>query len=187
MIAIVASTGGPNAIRRVLSNLPPQVGAPILIVQHIAAGFAAGFAQWLHDVTGRVVRMAVDHERVDADVAYVAPDDRHLGITRDRRIALSAGPPIGGFRPSGTHLFASLAEACGSHAVGVMLTGMGRDGVEGLRKLAEVGGHVIVQDEATSDIYGMPAAAFAAGVVTHTTPLDAIGPRIVELLAAGKP
>ena len=182
VVGLVSSTGGPNALRTVLSALPPGFAPPILVVQHIATGFAQGLAEWLSTTTKRVVRLASHGERLVDNVVFVAPDDRHLEIDRDR-LVVSASPPVDGFRPSGTRLFSSLAAGFGPRAIGVIMTGMGRDGVAGLLEMRDAGSAVLAQDEASCDIFGMPGAALEAGAVSTTTPLVDIPTRLVELVA----
>ena len=186
VLGIAASTGGPNAVRKVLAGLPADFDVPILVVQHIASGFAAGLASWLHDATGRPVSLARDGEPVERGVCYIAPDDQHLGISADGKIALSSSAPVDGFRPSGSFLFSSLARHVGSSAIGVMLTGMGSDGVVGLQELKDRGGNVIVQDEKTSDVFGMPGAALRAGLASAGTPLEGISASVVAVIAQRK-
>ena len=128
------------------------------------------------------VKAAEQREPLRAGVAYVAPEGLHLGVTGDGRILLSETAPIGGFRPSATHLFDSVGQAYRQDAVGVILTGMGEDGVEGLRSFRQRGGHVIAQDEESCVVFGMPGAAVRAGVVDLTLPLDQIGRAIGHLL-----
>lgn len=181
-VALVASTGGPNALRSVLTALPPDFAPPIMIVQHIAAGFAEGLAEWLTSTTGRTVKLASDGERFVNTLAYVAPDDRHLEVSRDR-LVVTATPPVEGFRPSGTRLFSSIAAAFGPRAIGVIMTGMGHDGVAGLLEMRDAGATTLAQDEASCDIFGMPGAAVTAGAVTGTTPLSDIPARLVALVA----
>jgi two-component system, chemotaxis family, protein-glutamate methylesterase/glutaminase len=177
-VAICASTGGPAALRTLLAGLPATFPAPILIVQHIALGFAEGFARWLDEATPLAVRVATDSAPVGPGTVLVAPDNAHLGLRGAGRALVESGPPIGGLRPSGTFLFESVSRVHGAAAVGVILTGMGRDGVDGLRVLRAAGGWVIAQDEATSDIFGMPAAAITAGLVDVVAPLAAVGDRV---------
>ncbi len=179
VVGIAASTGGPNALRKVLADLPAEFDLPILVVQHIASGFAEGLATWLSSATGRSVVLARQGDALLPGVCYVAPDDKHLGVSGGK-VALSEGPPVEGFRPSATFLFGSLARSVGASAIGVILTGMGADGVAGLRDLKDHGGSVIVQDEATSDVWGMPGAALRAGLATSGTALDEIAGRIVR-------
>jgi two-component system, chemotaxis family, protein-glutamate methylesterase/glutaminase len=177
VIGIVASTGGPNAVRTVLEGLPAAFVTPVLIVQHIAPGFAEGFAEWLRDTSKRDVRIAQHGAQLEDGVVHVAGDDRHLEVSSNR-IVVSDAAPLDGFRPSGSKLLWSLALSYGARAVGVILTGMGNDGVAGLRAVREAGGACYAQDEASSDVFGMPGAAVAAGVVTETTPLAEIADRL---------
>ncbi len=185
IIGIVASTGGPIALRTVFKGLPAKCTAPILIVQHIAAGFASAFAEWLASVSRRKVRVAVDQERVSEGVVYVAPDDRHLTVVGGA-IALVAGEPRDGARPSGTLLLASLAKCYGARAVGVLLSGKGSDGVVGLKEIHDAGGTSFVQDEASCTTFETPRAALEAGAVGKTTLLAEIPKRLASLVA-GRP
>jgi two-component system chemotaxis response regulator CheB len=182
ILAIVASTGGPAALARVLSGLSPDFDAPILVVQHIAAGFVDGLAAWLNTTTSLTVRVAHDGEILQPRTVYLAPDGAHLGVKTQSTIALQRTPPIDGFRPSGTALFASVAAVFGDAAVAVLLTGMGEDGVAGLRQVQSAGGCAIAQDEATSVVFGMPGAAVAAGVVDVTLPVDEIASHVEALM-----
>lgn len=179
VIGLVASTGGPNALRCILEGLPPTFTTPILIVQHIAAGFAEGFAEWLASTTKRTVKIAKHGEPLADGRVYVAPDDRHLELGGGV-IAVTDASPVEGFRPSGTQLFRSLATQFGARAIGVILTGMGHDGVAGLRALRDAGGTVYAQDEASCDVFGMPGAALRDAVVEHGTPLTAIAARLAR-------
>jgi two-component system chemotaxis response regulator CheB len=185
VIAVVASTGGPAALEQILHNLPRDLGVPILVVQHMAPGFIVGAAAWLTAACARPVAIAREGELPRPDTVYLAPDGHHLGIYPDGRLHLSTEPPVDGFRPSGTHLFRSVARAYGSGAVGVILTGMGEDGVDGLRMLRDLGGYVIAQDEATSVVFGMPGATVAAGLADRVLPLMLIGAAMVEATTPG--
>jgi two-component system chemotaxis response regulator CheB len=186
LIAIAGSTGGPAALHRILGDLPGDFPLPLVVVQHIANGFVAGLTEWLRSSCDLRVKVAEDGESLAARTAYIASDDRHLGVGLDRTVRLSADDPINGFRPSATHLFATAARAYGPAVVAVVLTGMGSDGVDGLRAVKEAGGKVIAQNEATSVIYGMPREAVAAGVVDVELPINEIGPRLAALVAGGK-
>lgn len=181
-IGIAASTGGPAAYHKILSGLDADYPIPILIVQHIAHGFGDGFARWLANACTVRVKIAERGETLRPATVYVAPDDLHLGVTANGRVELSSEKPRSGFRPSASYLFESLAEALGAQAAGVILTGMGSDGVDGLSILKRCGGRVIAQDEGTSDIYGMPAAAAKAGIVDIVASLSDI-PGHLERLA----
>lgn len=185
LIAIAASTGGPPALRRLLIDLPRTMPVPILIVQHIARDFTAGFAEWLAGSCALPVRVASNGERLAAGVVYVAPDDAHLGVTNDGRVALSYEPPIAGFRPSATHLFESAGRAYGPRLLAVVLTGMGSDGAAGLETARGAGSYVIAQNEATSVVYGMAAEAVRRGAVDVELPMERIAERIIELVGGG--
>ncbi len=185
VIAVAASTGGPAALRALLLGLPSRIGVPIVIVQHIARDFTVGFARWLGDGLPLPVRLAYNGEPMQPGVVYVAPDDVHTGVSSDRRLSFSHEPPIDGFRPSATHLFTSVARNFGADALGVVLTGMGSDGAQGLVELRRAGGYVIGQDEATSIVYGMAQEAARAGAVDELLPLERIAGRIVELVREG--
>ena len=183
IVAIVASTGGPSALARILSSLSADFEPPILVVQHISTGFVGGLAAWLNTISPLPVRVAQDGEPLRAKTVYVAPDNSHLGVRNQSEIALLPTSPVEGFRPSGTALFESVSRAFGNAMVAVMLTGMGSDGVAGLRAVRTAGGRIIAQDEATSVVFGMPAAAIAAGLADSTLPLDVIASRLEELAA----
>jgi len=182
VVGIVASTGGPAALHEILSRLPRDFPLPVLVVQHIAIGFAEGLASWLDGASPLTVKVAEEGERLRGGTVYVAPDNRHLGASGDGRVILSDAPPVGGFRPSGTFLFESLARSFGPAAVGLVLTGMGRDGADGLRTLRNAGGTVVAQDEATCDVFGMPAAAIATGGADYVLPVQAIAAQLTKLL-----
>lgn len=180
VVAIAASTGGPPALRTILDSLPPDFPAPILIVQHIARDFSVGFAEWLGG-SGRLRARLPEHgERLLAGTIYIAPDDRHLGVGRDGCVTLSQDPPIGGFRPSATYLFASAGRAYGPRAMAVILTGMGSDGADGLEVAHAAGTFVVAQDEASSVVFGMNSAAIHRGLADCVLPLERIAPVIME-------
>ncbi|MFE8603121.1 chemotaxis-specific protein-glutamate methyltransferase CheB [Archangium violaceum] len=181
LLTIAASTGGPAALHRILSELPADFPLPILVVQHIALGFAKGLATWLDSVCKLEVKVAEDGETLRPGVVYIAPDDRHLGVRADRRVEVSNAAPVGGFRPSGTWMFRSATQVFGTSLAAVVLTGMGQDGLEGLREVHEAGGWVMAQDEATSVVYGMPGVAVAAGLAHEVLPLSDFSRRFRQL------
>jgi two-component system chemotaxis response regulator CheB len=193
VVAIATSTGGPAALQCVLSELPATYPLPILVVQHITPGFIGGLATWLTGACPLRVKVAQQGEPLTPRTVYLAPDDLHLGVA-DRAgaggvgapaVALSGTPPIGGFRPSGTYLFESVARAYGPSALALILTGMGDDGVVGLRAIRNGGGQVIAQDQASSIVFGMPGAAIAAGLALLVLPLESIAARLIALAGAG--
>ena len=180
IIAIAASTGGPAALAQLVAALPPDLPVPLLAVQHNTRGFMPALAGWLNGAGNLRVRIASHGDPLEPGVLALAPDDHHLGVGRQRRIALDAGAPIGAFRPSATFLFESVARSHGPQALGVVLTGMGADGVDGLRRLRDAGGRVFAQDEASSVVFGMPRAALAAGVVNEVVGLADLPKRLCE-------
>jgi two-component system chemotaxis response regulator CheB len=182
LVAIATSTGGPAALQRVLSDLPGDFPAPILVVQHITRGFTTGLADWLNKMSSLHVKVAREEEQLAPHTVYLAPDDKHLGVANRSTITLSGAAPVGGFRPSGTFLFESAACAFGAGTVALILTGMGEDGVTGLRSVRQAGGYIIAQDEKSSIIFGMPGAAIAAGLADAVLPLDSLAAQLVELV-----
>jgi len=182
MVAIAASTGGPPAIQQVLANLPTDFPLPILVVQHIAKGFTDGFASWLDSTVALPVTMAQAGVPLSAGQVYIAPEEGHLGVSRSRTIEVSDSAAISGFRPSATYLFNSVAGVYRDAVLAVIMTGMGSDGVDGLRVVKQCGGTVIAQDQATSVVFGMPGAALRAEVVDDTVGLDQIAAKIQQFM-----
>lgn len=188
-IAIAASTGGPRALAEVVPALPADTDAAILIVQHMPKGFTRSLAQRLDALSAIHVSEAQHGEIVEPNRGYLAPGGLHMRVVRagdEVRIALDDSPTIHGVRPAADPLFRSVAAAFGAKGVGAVLTGMGRDGAQGLLAIRDVGGRGIVQDEATSTIYGMPQAALAVAGADRVLPLGQIGAGIVELLGGPK-
>jgi two-component system chemotaxis response regulator CheB len=182
VVALATSTGGPAALHQLLSSLPGDFPVPLLVVQHITRGFTAGLADWLNKVSPLHVKVAAEGDPLAPHTVFLAPDDRHLGVTGRGTVSLSSAPPVGGFRPAGTFLFEATARVFGAATVAVILTGMGEDGVEGLKAVRAAGGRILAQDEKTSVIFGMPGAAVAAGLADAVLPLDAIAARLSELV-----
>jgi two-component system chemotaxis response regulator CheB len=180
MLGIVTSTGGPSALVELLGGLGSEYPLPILLVQHITSSFLEGFASWLESACPFSVVIVRNRVVPAPGTVYVAMQDRHLRIERGG-LQVDAGDPICAQRPSGTMLFESMARTFGSGALGVLLTGMGEDGAEGLLQIRNRGGHTIAEDESTAVVYGMPAAAVRLGAVCESLPLPAIAPRILEL------
>ncbi|MBM6583162.1 chemotaxis-specific protein-glutamate methyltransferase CheB [Microvirga sp. BT689] len=181
IMGIAASTGGPPALARVLSALPRDFPLPILLVQHMGAAFMEGFASWLNGLVPLEVRLAQDREIPTPGRVYVAPGDRHLLLSPAGTLTMSAEPPFGNQRPSATLLFQSMARSAGRRSLGVILTGMGEDGAQGLVEMRQAGGYAVAEDESTAVVYGMPAAAVRLGGVSVSLPLDLIAPRILRL------
>jgi two-component system chemotaxis response regulator CheB len=182
VVALAASTGGPAAILRVLSGLA-DLRAPILLVQHIHDDFIGGFVSSTGRVSPLPVRAARDGEPLLPGVVYVAPSGHHLRMDARRKVSLTSGP-AGLHRPSADELFRSVAAHAGHRGIGVLLTGMGVDGARGLLELRRAGGHTIAQDEASSVIYGMPAAAAKLNAAIEILPLEAIGAAVLRASGA---
>jgi len=182
LIAIGASTGGPQVIAEILRDLPDDLGVPILVVQHIAPGFTTGLADWLAQGTRLAVKMAEAGEATRSGTVYLAPNGFQMGIATEGRIRLTKEPAEDGFFPSASYLFQSVAEAYGRSAIGILLTGMGRDGAKGLLRLREAGGVTIAQDEETSVIFGMPQEAIRQGAVEHVLSPEQIVGAICSLV-----
>lgn len=182
VVGIAASLGGPRALAILLKGLPRDLGAPICIVQHISDGFVEGLAGWLASESGMPVHEAVDGETLSPGLVHVAPSGAHLTVAPGDRVALDESPAFDGFRPSATRMFLSLAEHCGRRTIGVVLTGMGRDGAEGLKAVRDAGGRTLAQDEATSTVYGMPRAAVEAGAAERVVPIDEMATVVVGLV-----
>jgi two-component system chemotaxis response regulator CheB len=159
MIGVGSSTGGPGVLATILGPLPADFPIPILIVQHITKGFATGLAEWLNTGTALQVGLAGHGDRPKAGTVSLAPDDYHLKVNAQGIVELSKEAPYRGLRPSANFLFRSLAQAYGPRAVGVVLTGMGDDGAEGMEVLHRAGGLTVAQDEASCVVYGMPQEA----------------------------
>ena len=184
ILAIGASTGGPKAVMSIMKGLPSDFKATIFIVQHIANGFARGFAQWLDRESGQRVRLAVDDEGYGTGGALVAPNDCHMVIEKGK-IRLVQTEPVNSCRPSIDVFFNSLADEEGGRVVGVLLTGMGRDGAQGLRHIKDKGGLTLAQDEQSCVVFGMPKAAIALNAAEEILPLLNMPEAITKIFAAG--
>ena len=178
VVGVGASTGGPAAIFHFLEYLPPTLDIPVLVVQHIARGFMDGLAAWLAGATPLPVNIAEDGEPLRGGHIYLAPDHRHLCV-RDGKVHLSSAPRDSGFKPAANVLFGSLADSYGAAAAAVILSGMGHDGVEGARTLREAGGLVLAQDD-TSVVFGMPRAVAAAGLAHYIGPVSALAEQVAR-------
>jgi two-component system chemotaxis response regulator CheB len=175
MVAIGSSTGGPAALATILGTLPKNMPCPILIVQHICDGFVQGFVEWLAQTSELPVHVGTNGETPLPGHVYVAPDGFHMEVNGAHRIKLDAAPPLNGLRPSVAHLFRSVAAGFGSHAIAILLTGMGTDGAAELKLIRDRGGVTIAQDQASSVVHGMPGEAIRLGAAMHVLSPDAIG------------
>ena len=181
LIVIGASTGGPRVVNELLSSLPSDLPAAVLVVQHIAHGFSAGMAEWLANASRLPVKLAIEGQAIRVGEVLIAPDTRDLLITCERTIHLSDTPLLIQ-RPSIDISMQAAAAVFGARAIGVLLTGMGRDGAYGMLTIKRSNGYTIAQDEATSTIFGMPRAAIQLGAALEVLPATRIAPRLAELI-----
>ncbi len=185
IIGIGSSTGGTEAIKEVLMQLPADIQAGIVITQHIPAAFSAPFARRVDGLTALSVCQAEDGQQIRPGHAYIAPGDRHLIVERDgaRYVCrLNDGPPVNRHKPSVDVMLRSLVQNVGPNAIGVMLTGMGDDGAEGMGELKAAGAPIIAQDEKTSVVWGMPGEVVKRGYADEVLPLGRIAARLMELV-----
>jgi len=188
VVAVGASTGGTEALREILESLAPDAPG-LIIVQHMPEVFTAAFARRLNETCRIEVKEASDGDRIIEGRALIAPGNRHAEVHRDGaeyRVRLLDGPPVSRHRPSVDVLFRSVARAAGVNAVGVILTGMGNDGADGLLQMRHAGAHTIAQDEATSIVFGMPREAIACGAVQATHPLSHIAGAILGATSSNR-
>jgi two-component system, chemotaxis family, protein-glutamate methylesterase/glutaminase len=180
VVAIAASLGGPRALAHLLSMMPREIGAPICICQHISDGFTWGLANWLASETGKHVVEARDDAPIEPGTIYVGPSRVHFRIEAPGKVRLDAGAPIQGFRPSCDALLESAAYSFGRRTIGVILTGMGRDGAMGLRAIRDRGGRTVAQDESSCVVFGMPREAILLGAAQEVLPLDQVAAVLVR-------
>lgn len=181
IVAMAASTGGPPVLKYIFDNLPQDFSIPILVVQHVLDAFAQGMAEWLNSTSPLTITTAVDRELPIPGKVYIAPGQTHLTVAPGGGLRLDASPPVRGHRPSANLLFDSVAKAFGKDAVGIILTGMGDDGVEGLQTLGKTGAHIIAQNEASSVVFGMPKIAIEQGTVDEILSPAEIVTRLLKL------
>ncbi|RYZ33482.1 MAG: chemotaxis protein CheB [Myxococcaceae bacterium] len=184
LVALAASLGGPKAVAQVLRMIPRGFPAPIAYCQHISQGFTEGLAHWLSTETALRVVEATHDAGMEPGTVYIAPSGGHLLVKSDGRLELDSGPALRGFRPSCDMLLTSAGEAFGRRCIGVILTGMGRDGARGLKEIRERGGRTIAQDEASCVVYGMPREAVLLGAAQKVLSLELIGPTLVQWVDA---
>jgi two-component system response regulator WspF len=186
LVAIGASAGGPNALVKLLAALPGEFPAAIVVVQHVDEHFAAGLAAWLRSHTALRVRLAEEGDRPTAGTVFLAAKEDHLVLASPTQLGYTRQPVDSSYRPSVDVFFKSVIEHWRGAVFGVLLTGMGRDGAEGLKALRERGHHTIAQDRATSAVYGMPKAAAELDAATEILALDKIAPHLTNMLLYGK-
>jgi len=186
LIVIGSSTGGPKALAEVLSCLPKELGAGIVIAQHVDCEFSGDLADWLNAQTDLTVRLVSEGRRPASGNVFLAGSNDHLIFSPDLTLVYTTEPVNIPFRPSVDVFFKSVARLWPSKGVGVLLTGMGRDGAEGLSALRQAGWYTIAQDEATSVIYGMPKAAKELGAADDILPIGEVAPALLRFLNKGK-
>lgn len=182
VVVIGASTGGPQALEVVLAGLSPRIDCPILCVQHISAGFLDGMVSWLGSRCQLPVRVARHGDEIRPGTVYFAPEGQQLYLEPGGRVNCSNREPFEGHCPSVTVTMQSAVRQFGARTVGVLLTGMGKDGVDGMSDILAAGGYTIAQDEASSVVFGMPGSAVSRGVVKIVLPLAEIGPAVSRMV-----
>lgn len=185
LLCIVSSTGGPEALAELLAGIDRGLEIPVLVTQHMPQGFVDTLCQNLSKHANRRVHRALDGERIEAGQIYVAPGDAHLAVRlRNEQFycALDQGPPSAGCRPAGNVMLATAAKASKGRLLAVCLTGMGEDGTVGMAAVRKAGGRVLVQDEASSVVWGMPGSIVKAGLANYVLPLSEIAGKINQLV-----
>jgi len=183
LVVIASSTGGPKALSYIIPRLPGDLRAGILVVQHMPEGFTKPFAERLDKLSKLTVKEAGEGEKITSSVAYIAPSGYHMKIGEEWIIHLTKDAPMHGVRPAADITMLSAASVSGKRTIGVVLTGMGKDGSMGVREIKARGGMVIAQDKKTSVIFGMPKAAINTGCVDEVLPLEDIPEGIVNMVA----
>ncbi|WP_141300550.1 chemotaxis-specific protein-glutamate methyltransferase CheB [Komagataeibacter diospyri] len=186
VLALAASTGGPTAFARVLGDLPADFALPVVLVQHMGQPFMEGFAAWLDQHVALPVMLAQHGMQLERGRVLVAPGNRHMTVGPRGDVLLHDDALVQGQRPSADVLFSSVAKVFGADSLGVLLTGMGEDGVEGLGRIRNAGGYTIVEDRSTAVIHGMPGAAERAGAACISLPVHEITPHILRIMAGGQ-
>lgn len=184
IVVIGASAGGTNALQVVFEALPVDFATPILVVQHIAAGYVDGLVRWLSDQCDLPVVLAETGIIPQPGCIYLAPDNHHLTVDRNRCILLTNEDPINGFRPAIARLFSSVHDVYGAHSAAVLLSGMGSDGAAQMRQLYDAGACTIAQDKETSLIHGIPGEAIKLAATRHILPVQEIGMKLDALTRA---
>lgn len=185
LIAIGTSIGGPQALKTILSQMPHDFPVPIVIVQHMTKGFIEGFTHWLNQQCSLSIKCADNHEVLQDATVYFAPDQYHLTIKRfNGRLMthLIKSEPVSGFCPSATVLLQSVAEVCGKNAIGILLTGMGSDGAQGLLALKNAKAHTLIQDPKSTVVFGMAGVAHSLGAADRVVELDLIADYLIKIV-----
>jgi two-component system chemotaxis response regulator CheB len=182
IIVIGASTGGPQALHKILSQLPSNFPLPIVCVQHISEGFLQGFVNWLDLECQLKVKIAREGESPLPGIVYFGRESHHLELNSLNKFTYTTANPVDGHCPSITVMFQAVAKYYGKRTAGILLTGMGKDGVAGMQAIADVGGLTIAQDEKTSVVFGMPKEAIALGVVKQILPVQEIAPLLLNIV-----
>jgi two-component system chemotaxis response regulator CheB len=178
--AIASSTGGPDALSVILSSLPEKFPYPVVIAQHISDGFVAGMVEWLNGLSPLEIKVAEEGDHLEAGTVYVSPSEKHMEVNSAGRISLIDRHPRDIYRPSCDILLSSVSRVYNTKSMGVILTGMGSDGVAGIKKIKEAKGLTVAQDEKTSVVFGMNKVAIDSGFVDKILPLDSIANEVVS-------
>ena len=181
-VIIGASTGGPKALYKVVTEIPGDIGVPIFIVQHMPVGFTKAFAQRLNDNSKLRVVEAQDGDKIEKNTVFVAPGGYHMEVNKDNRIHLNTEPPIWGVRPAVDKLFISASQVYKERLLSIILTGMGKDGASGTVEVKKAGGITLAEHQSTCTIYGMPKAAIETGMVDEVLPINDIALEIEKLV-----
>lgn len=182
-VVIASSTGGPKALSYIIPQIPKDFTAPIIVVQHMPEGFTSAFAERLKSISKLNVKEAEDGEKISLGNVYIAPAGFHTIINEEEKILLTRDKPIHGVRPAADKTMVSAANVFLNNTIGIVLTGMGKDGAVGVKRIKAVGGKNISQDENTSIIYGMPKAAYETGCVDEVLPLEKIPEGLIRMVS----
>lgn len=180
IVGIAASTGGPQIVHMILKKLPARFNFAVMLVQHIGPDFTEGFAEWLEYGTKKRVKIAHSGDEPMPGTVYISPSHHHMTLSREGHILLNTQPLYKGHRPSANLLFSSLAEHAPHKSIGVILSGMGADGLEGLKEMKKKNAAIIAQDEASCVVFGMPKVCIDEGIVTAVVPADKIADEIMK-------
>jgi two-component system, chemotaxis family, protein-glutamate methylesterase/glutaminase len=183
VIAIGASTGGPQALHKIIAQLPANLPVPVICVQHISQGFLQGLVDWLDSECKVKIKIAQIGENPEPGTVYFAPDNNHLELDSQGKFIYGSSLPVDGHCPSVTVTFKSIAKFYGRATMSILLTGMGKDGALGMQAISTAGGTTIAQDEQTCIVFGMPSEAIALGVVQHVLPIQDIAPLLLKKVA----